>query len=133
MTEQDMRRNISPMIYEKTRDGEALYDIYSRLLKDRIVYLSEAIDADVASTISATLLYLNSQNSSKEISLYINSPGGEVHAGLFTIYDTMNYIEAPIKTVCVGEAYSAAALILSAGSKGSRRAFPNCGYIHRSG
>jgi ATP-dependent Clp protease protease subunit len=118
-------RKANPFIYEKTREGEAIYDIYSRLAKDRIVFLSEDVDAETATTICATLLYLDSQSHTKPIKLYINSPGGEIHAGLFTIYDTMNYIAAPVHTVCIGEAYSAASMILSAGEKGERVAFPN--------
>lgn len=118
-------RKANPYIYEKTKDGEALYDIYSRLVKERIVFLAEEIDCDAATTICATLLFLDSQSKTKPIYLYINSNGGEIHAGLFTIYDTMNYINAPVHTVCIGEAYSAASMILSAGEKGYRTAFPN--------
>lgn len=118
-------KNIHPMIYEKTRDGEMLYDVFSRLVKERIVFLAEEITADVGTTVAATFLFLDSQNSSKDISLYINSPGGTVCDGLLTIYDTMQYIKSPIKTVNIGEAYSAAAVILAAGSKGKRFAYPN--------
>lgn len=118
-------KSLTPMIYEKTRDGEAWYDVFSRLVKDRIVFLPEEINAEVATTICGTLLYLNNQNHTKDISLYINSPGGTLCDGLFTIYDTMQHIEAPIKTVCVGEASSAAAIILAAGSQGKRLAFEN--------
>ena len=116
---------MNPMIFEKTRDGEFLYDVYSRLIKDRIIFLWEEIDADVATTICATLLLLDHQNKEEPISLYLNSPGGAVSDGLFTIYDTMNFISAPVHTVCIGTAYSAAAAILAAGEKGNRKAFPN--------
>ncbi len=119
------KENITPMVYEKTRDGEALYDIFSRLVKDRIVFLAEEITAEVGTTIAATLLFLDKQNSTQDISLYINSPGGSVCDGLYTIYDTMQFIKSPIKTVNIGEAYSAAAVLLSAGSKGKRLAFAN--------
>lgn len=116
---------IHPMIYEKTRDGEMLYDVFSRLVKDRIIFLAEEITADVGTTIAATLLFLDKQNDKQDISLYINSPGGSVCDGLYTIYDTMQYIKSPIKTVNIGEAYSAAAVLLAAGSKGKRLAFAN--------
>lgn len=117
--------NSNHFIYEKTRDGEAVYDVYSRLAKDRIVFLIDEVDVDSATTLCATLLYLDSQSHTKPINLYINSSGGDIHSGLFTIYDTMNYISAPVHTVCIGEAYSAASMILSAGEKGQRVAFPN--------
>jgi ATP-dependent Clp protease, protease subunit len=115
------------MIYEKTRDGEMWYDVYSRLVKERVVFLSgeEGINSDDATALSATLLYLDHQSKTKPISIYINSPGGSVSDGLFTIYDTMQYIKAPIKTVCMGEACSAGAVLLTAGTKGMRLAFEN--------
>ena len=116
---------MSPFIYEKTKDGEVMYDVFSRLVKDRAVFLTGEINTEVASTLAATLLFLDNQDHTKEISLYINSPGGLVHSGLFTIHDTMNYIKAPIQTICIGEAYSAAAMILSSGAKGMRLAFEN--------
>jgi len=116
---------VHPMIYEKTRDGEMLYDVYSRLIKERIVFLADEVDVEVATTVAATFLFLDSQSKTKPISLYINSPGGSVHDGLFTIYDAINYIECPVKTVCLGEAASAAATILAAGSPGMRFATPN--------
>jgi ATP-dependent Clp protease protease subunit len=122
---QPSRQIINPFIYEKTRDGEILYDVFSRLIKDRIVFLADCIDVEAATIIAATLLFLDNQSHDKPISVYINSPGGTVHDGLFTIYDTMNYIEAPIKTTCIGEACSAAATILSAGTPGMRAAFQN--------
>lgn len=114
---------MNPVVVEKTKNGEVHYDIYSRLVKDRIIFLHEEINADVASTMIATLLYLNIKDSKEPISIYINSVGGTVTSGLFTIYDTMQRIEAPVETVCVGEAYSAAAVILAAGDK--RKAYPN--------
>jgi len=120
-----VKENITPMIYEKTRDGEALYDVFSRLVKERIVFLAEEINAEVGTTVSATLLFLDKQNSTKDISLYINSPGGSVCDGLYTIYDTMQFIKSPIRTVNIGEAYSAAAVLLAAGSKGKRSAYAN--------
>jgi len=116
---------IHPMIYERTKDGEMLYDIYSRLIKERIVFLADEVDVEVATTVAATFLFLENQSKTKPISLYINSPGGTVHDGLFTIYDAMNYVECPIKTVCIGEAASAAATILAAGTPGMRLATPN--------
>lgn len=115
---------INPMIYEKTRDGEFLYDVYSRLIKDRIIFLAEEVDEELATTITATLLFLDHQNKTKDIEIYVNSPGGDVN-GLFTIYDTMQYIKSPIKTVCIGQASSAAAVILAAGTPGKRFAFEN--------
>jgi ATP-dependent Clp protease protease subunit len=131
-----------PVIFEKTRDGETVYDIYSRLVKDRILFLNEAVNTDVATTLSATMLFLDSQKSKDPISIYINCTGGLIEAGLFTIYDTMQYIHSEIKTVCIGEAYSAASAILMSGAKGKRLAFPNatimihnvqagtCGFSH---
>lgn len=119
------KRNINPVIFEKTNDGEIYYDIFSRLIKDRIIFLTEEIDAEVASTIAATLFFLDKQDEEEPISLYINCPGGDVEQGLFVIYDMMNMIKAPVKTFCIGEASSAAAVILSAGSIGHRYALPN--------
>lgn len=116
---------MKPFIYEKTKDGEVMYDVFSRLVKDRIVFLEGEIDSDIATTVSATLLFLAAQDPTKLISLYINSPGGLVHPGLFTIYDTMSYINAPVQTVCIGEAYSAASMLLAAGTPGNRLAFEN--------
>ena len=118
---------MSGYILERTRDGEVLYDIYSRLVKDRIVFVSgeDGIDNDVATTIAATLLFLDNQTKNKPIYLYLNSPGGTVSSGLFTIYDTMNYVKSPIYTVCIGEACSSAAVLLAAGAPGNRMSFPN--------
>ena len=113
-----------PMVVETTGRGERAYDIFSRLLKDRIILLGTAIDDHVANLICAELLFLESENPEKEINFYINSPGGSVTAGL-AIYDTMQYIAAPVATVCIGQAASMAALLLSAGAKGMRYALPH--------
>jgi ATP-dependent Clp protease, protease subunit len=113
-----------PMVVEKSQFGERGYDIYSRLLKDRIVFLGGGIDDDMANLIIAQLLFLESEDPKKEISLYINSPGGSVTAGL-AILDTMNHVKPAVSTVCVGMAASAAAVILAAGEKGKRYALPN--------
>lgn len=113
-----------PTVLEKTQFGERAYDIYSRLLKDRIIFLGGPIDDDVANLIIAQLLFLASEDSKKDISMYINSPGGSVTAGL-AILDTMNHISPNVSTVCVGLAASAAAVILAAGEKGKRFALPN--------
>ena len=115
---------INPLIFEKTKDGEAMYDIFSRLIKDRIIFLYGEMDDDVGAIIPAILKSLDTQ-SHKPISIYIKSPGGLVHSALFPIYDMMNNIESPIKTVCLGEACSSAATILAAGTKGMRYAMPN--------
>lgn len=113
-----------PTVIEKSSFGERAYDIYSRLLKDNIVFLGGPIDDHVANLIIAQLLFLQSEDSKKEISLYINSPGGHVHAGL-AILDTMSHIKNDVSTVCVGMAASMAAVILSAGTKGKRFSLPN--------
>ena len=113
-----------PSVIEKTPYGERSYDVYSRLLKDRIVLLGSEVNDAVASLICAQLLFLESQDPEKEIYLYINSPGGSVTAGM-AIYDTMNYITPPIATVCMGRAASMGAFLLSAGQKGMRYALPN--------
>jgi ATP-dependent Clp protease protease subunit len=118
------QKNMTPMIYEKTRDGEVLYDVFSRLVKERIIFLSEEVTTESATTIAASLLLLNTQSKTTPIKIYINSPGGLL-TGLFTIYDTMNFIDAPVHTICIGEACSAAAVILAAGTKGERKALPN--------
>lgn len=116
---------MSEYILERTKDGEVLYDIYSRLVKDRIVFISKVIDSNVATTTAATLLFLDNQSKTKPIYLYLNTPGGTISSGLFTIYDTMNYIKAPVHTVCIGEACSSAAVLLAAGDSGHRMSFPN--------
>ncbi len=113
-----------PQVVETTHRGERSWDIYSRLLKDRIVYLGTEIDDDVANIIIAQLLFLESEDPEKDIMLYLNSPGGAVTAGL-GIYDTMQYIRAPVSTICVGRAASMGALLLSAGAKGKRSALPH--------
>ena len=113
-----------PTVIEKTNYGERAYDIYSRLLKDRIIFLGTAIDDGVANAIIAQLLFLEQQNSKEDIKLYINSPGGSVSSAL-AIYDTMQYIKADVQTICVGLAASAASLLLSAGKKGKRMILPN--------
>ncbi|AFZ67483.1 ATP-dependent Clp protease proteolytic subunit [Deinococcus peraridilitoris] len=116
--------SVIPYVIEQTGRGERMYDIYSRLLKDRIIFLGTPIDSQVANTIVAQLLLLDSQNPEREIQLYINCPGGEVYAGL-AIYDTMQYISAPISTICVGIAMSMGSVILMSGDQGKRFATPN--------
>ena len=113
-----------PYVIEQTRNGERSYDIYSRLLKDRIIFLSEAIDDNVASIVVAQLLFLEAEDPEKDICIYINSPGGSVSAG-FAIYDTMQYIKPDVATICVGMAASMGAFLLAAGTKGKRMALPN--------
>ena len=113
-----------PYIVEQTSRGERSYDIYSRLLEDRIIFLSGEIDDAVANTVVAQLIYLEGKDSQKDISLYINSPGGSVSAGL-AIYDTMNYIKCDVYTICIGMAASMGAFLLSSGAKGKRFALPN--------
>ncbi len=113
-----------PTVIEKSQFGERAYDIYSRLLRDRVVFLGGPIDDDVANILIAQLLFLQSEDSKKDISLYINSPGGHVHSGL-AIIDTMNHIKPNVSTVCVGLAASMGAHILAAGTKGKRFALPN--------
>lgn len=113
-----------PTVIEKTHYGERAYDIYSRLLKDRIIFLGTAIDDGVANAIIAQLLFLESQDQTKDIKLYINSPGGSVTAGL-AIYDTMQYIKPQVSTICVGMAASMGAVLLAAGAPGKRFALPN--------
>lgn len=113
-----------PTVIEKTTLGERAYDIYSRLLKDRIVFLGDALDDALANTIIAQLLFLESQDKEKDIKLYINSPGGSVTAGL-AVYDTMQYIKPDVSTICVGLAGSMAAILLAAGAKGKRFVLPN--------
>ena len=113
-----------PYIVEETPRGERAYDIYSRLLKDRIVFLGGAIDAAVANLITAQLLYLEAEDPGRDIHLYINSPGGDTSAGL-AIYDTMQYVKPDVRTLCVGLAASAGALLLAAGAPGKRLSLPN--------
>jgi len=118
------RNALVPYIVEQTSRGERSYDIYSRLLEDRIIFLSGEIDDAVANTVVAQLIYLEAKDPSKDISLYINSPGGSVSAGL-AIYDTMNYIKCDVSTICIGMAASMGAFLLSSGAKGKRFALPN--------
>jgi len=113
-----------PMVIEQSGRGERSYDIYSRLLKDRIIFLGTAIDDSVANVIVAQLLFLESEDPEKDVYLYINSPGGVVTAGL-AIYDTMQYIKPPVSTICTGQAASMAAVLLAAGAHGKRIALPN--------
>ena len=122
-------RNLSrdalvPMVVEQTGRGERAYDIYSRLLNDRIIFLSDEVNDVTASLVVAQLLFLEAQDPDKDISLYINSPGGSVSAGL-AIYDTMNFIKCDVSTTCIGMAASMGAFLLSAGAKGKRYALPN--------
>ena len=116
--------SLIPMVVEQTNRGERSYDIYYRLLKDRIVFVSGEIGDDMANTVVAQLLFLEMENPEAEISMYINSPGGSVTAGM-AIFDTMNYIKSPVRTVCIGMAASMAAFLLMAGQKGKRLALPN--------
>jgi len=113
-----------PYVVEQTARGERTYDIYSRLLQDRIIILGSSIDDSVASVVVAQLLFLQSQDAEKDISLYINSPGGVVTAGM-AIYDTMQFLSCPVATYCVGQAASMAAVLLASGAKGKRYALPN--------
>ena len=116
--------NLVPMVVEQTSRGERAYDIYSRLLKERVVFVVGPIDDFMANVIVAQLLFLESENPDKDINLYINSPGGVVTAGL-AIYDTMQYIRSDVSTMCIGQAASAASMLLMAGAKGKRYALPN--------
>jgi len=115
---------IYPHVVETTHRGERTWDIFSRLLKDRIVFLGSAVDDDVANIVIAQFLFLESEDPDKDIQLYINSPGGVVTAGL-AIYDTMQYVRCPVSTICIGQAASMGALLLGAGQKGRRHALPN--------
>ncbi|MBQ4639633.1 MAG: ATP-dependent Clp endopeptidase proteolytic subunit ClpP [Clostridia bacterium] len=121
---EERRMSLIPYVVEQTAGGERSYDIYSRLLKDRVIFLGSEINDQVANTIVAQLLFLETENPDAEISLYINSPGGSVTAGM-AIYDTMNYIKCPVRTVCIGMAASMGAFLLMAGEKGKRLALPN--------
>ncbi len=116
--------SLVPMVIEQTSRGERAYDIYSRLLKDRIIFIGTPIDDYVANSVVAQLLFLASEDAEKDISLYINSPGGSVTAGM-AIFDTMQYIKPQVSTICVGLAASMASLLLTAGAKGKRYALPN--------
>ncbi len=126
MTDQaDLYMNtLVPMVVEQTNRGERAYDIFSRLLKERIVFITGPIEDHVASLVTAQLLFLEAENPKKEISMYINSPGGVVTSGM-AVYDTMQFIRPPIATLCIGQAASMASLLLAAGQKGMRYALPN--------
>jgi ATP-dependent Clp protease protease subunit len=119
-----MNMNLVPMVVEQTGRGERSYDIYSRLLKERIVFLDGEVNDASASLVVAQLIFLEAENPDKDISLYINSPGGSVSAG-FAIYDTMNFIKCDVSTLCIGMAASMGAFLLTAGAKGKRQALPN--------
>lgn len=120
----DWMKNYAPMVVEQTHRGEMRYDIWSRLLVDRIIFLGTAIDDAVANVIIAQLLYLDSADPEKDIYLYVNSPGGSITAGM-AIYDTMNYIKSDVSTICIGQAASMGAVLLSAGAPGKRRCLPH--------
>lgn len=122
--QQSKNQYLIPTVIEKTNYGERAYDIYSRLLKDRIIFLGTPIDDGVANAIIAQLLFLDQQNSKEDIKLYINSPGGVVSSAL-AIYDTMQYVRSDVQTICVGLAASGAAVLLGAGKKGKRMVLPN--------
>jgi len=119
-----MRSTLIPIVIEQTHRGERAYDIYSRLLKDRIIFIGTSIDDDIANLIIAQFLFLESEDPDKEINVYVNSPGGVISAGL-AIYDTMRFIQCPISTLCMGQAASMGALLLAAGNAGKRFALPN--------
>jgi ATP-dependent Clp protease protease subunit len=116
--------SLVPIVVERSNRGERAYDIFSRLLKDRIIFLGDAIDDVVANLVIAQMLFLVAEDPDKDINLYINSPGGVVTAGL-AIYDTMQYLKCPVSTICIGQASSMGALLLTAGTKGKRFALPN--------
>jgi ATP-dependent Clp protease, protease subunit len=119
-----IRNYLVPTVIEQTNRGERAFDIYSRLLKERIIFLGTPIDDTVSNLMIAQLLHLESEDPDKDISIYVNSPGGEI-TGLFAIYDTMQYIKPDVSTICVGQAASAAAVLLAAGAKGKRFALPH--------
>ena len=121
---QPIRNYLVPTVIEQTNRGERAFDIYSRLLKERIIFLGTPIDDTVANLMIAQLLHLESEDPDKDISIYVNSPGGEI-TGLFAIYDTMQYIKPDVQTICVGQAASAAAVLLGAGTHGKRFALPH--------
>jgi ATP-dependent Clp protease protease subunit len=118
------KAQLIPMVVEQTAKGERAYDIFSRLLKERIIFIGTPIDDDIANLIIAQMLFLASEDSNKDINMYINSPGGIVTSGL-AIYDTMQYLKCPITTICIGQAASFGAILLAAGDKGKRFALPN--------
>jgi ATP-dependent Clp protease protease subunit len=116
--------SLIPMVIEQTHKGERAYDIFSRLLKDRVIFIGSSIDDDVANVVIAQMLFLESEDPDKDVSIYINSPGGSVTAGL-AIYDTMQFIKPAVSTLCMGQAASMAAVLLGGGAKGKRFALPN--------
>ena len=118
------RAQVIPMVVEQSAKGERAYDIYSRLLKERIIFIGSPIDDEVANIIIAQLLFLQAEDAAKDINMYINSPGGSVTAGL-AIYDTIQYLKCPVSTICIGQAASMGALLLACGSKNKRFALPN--------
>ena len=120
----ELRMPLVPMVVEKSQFGERAFDIYSRLLKERIIFLGEGIDDHVANLVIAQLLFLEAEDAKKDIKLYINSPGGSVTSAM-AIYDTMQYVKPDVTTVCIGQAASAAAVLLAAGAKGKRMSLPN--------
>ena len=124
MNKEISNQYLVPTVLEKSQFGERAYDIYSRLLKDRIIFIGGPIDDHVANLVMAQLLFLDSEDNKKDISIYINSPGGVVTAGM-AIYDTMQYVKSDVATICIGQAASAAAVLLAAGKKGKRFALPN--------
>ena len=124
----EVKNQLVPVVLEKGQFGERAYDIFSRLLKDRIIFLGTTVDDNVANLIIAQLLFLESENQDKDIKLYINSPGGVVSSGM-AIYDTMQYVKPDVQTICVGQAASAAALLMTAGKKGKRFSLPNSRFM----
>ncbi len=124
MSKPDATMTLIPMVVEQTNRGERAYDIYSRLLRDNIIFIGTPIDDNVANLVTAQLLFLEAEDPEKDVQLYINSPGGSVTAGL-AIYDTMQFIRPNVATICIGQAASAAALLLAAGTAGKRYALPN--------
>ncbi|MCD6083059.1 ATP-dependent Clp endopeptidase proteolytic subunit ClpP [Candidatus Aerophobetes bacterium] len=128
MLVKERKMTLVPIVIERTARGERAYDIYSRLLKDRIIFIGQPIDDNVANTVIAQMLFLEVEDPNKDIYLYINSPGGLVTAGL-AIYDTMQYVKPDISTICMGQAASAAALLLAAGTPGKRMSLPNASIL----
>ena len=117
-----------PMVIEQTSRGERAYDIYSRLLKDNVIFLGQSIDDSIANLIIAQMLFLESENPEKDISFYINSPGGVITAGM-AIYDTMQYVKPDVSTICIGQAASMAAVLMAAGAPGKRYSLPNARFL----
>ncbi len=117
-----------PMVIEQTNRGERAYDIYSRLLKDNVIFLGSAINDDIANLVIAQMLFLEAENPEKDITLYVNSPGGSITAGM-AIYDTMQYVKPDVSTICIGQAASMAAVLMAAGARGKRYALPNSRFL----